>query len=151
MRRNIKLQRLLLACSTACLVLVAALGCGPGDGRVRVYPASGKVLVRGQPADGAVVTLYPTTPELQEAKVPPPTGTADGNGEFRLSTYGADDGAPAGEYQVTIVWPEARPENYVGIFEPRDQLRGQYATPNSSKLTANLESGGGELPPFELQ
>ena len=137
--------------SAACCVLVAALGCGAeGDG-VKVYPVSGKVLVNGQPAEGATVTFYSTNDELREHKLPPPTATVDANGEFRLSSYEPDDGAPVGEFQVTVVWPEPVPPNAVGVFDQKDRLRGRYANPQISKLTARVDPGGGELPPFELQ
>jgi hypothetical protein len=131
--------------------VVAASGCGDDGDRIQVYPVEGKVLVNGQPAQGATVALYPTSSALAEARLPPPTGTVDANGEFRLTSYESNDGAPAGEFQVTIVWPEPPPPNPVGVFEQKDRLRGRYANPQTSKLTATVEAGGGELPPFELQ
>jgi hypothetical protein len=70
---------------------------------------------------------------------------------FRLRSYSPDDGAPAGEFKVTVVWPAAPPPNATGVFQLKDRLGGRYANPETSKLTARVEPGGGEIAPFELQ
>jgi hypothetical protein len=132
-------------------LLVVAIGCGGGDGRVKVYPVHGKVLVKGQPASNARVVFYSAAPATPNQKNPTPAGNTDANGEFRLESYQADDGAPAGEYRVTIVWPEPPPPSFQGMFDAKDRLRGRYSNPETSKLTAKVESGGGEIPPFDLQ
>jgi hypothetical protein len=67
-----------------------------------------------------------------------------------LSSYEPDDGAPAGEFKVTVVWQEPPPPNAVGVFAQKDRLRGRYTNPQTSTLTARVEQGGGELPPFQL-
>ena len=118
---------------------------------VDLYPVSGKVLVKGQPAEGAKVTFYPTAAESMGPKMPVPAGTTDANGDFRLQSSEADDGAPAGEFKVTVVWPAPPPPNATGVFDLKDRLGGRYANPQTSKLTAQVEEGGGEIPPFELQ
>jgi hypothetical protein len=131
--------------------LVAAPGCGDDDGRVNVYPVSGRVLVKGQPADGAQVAFYPTAAELQGPKMPVPAATTDANGVFRLQSYELEDGAPAGEFKVTVAWPAPPAPNASGVFDLKDRLGGRYSNPQTSKLTARVEEGGGEIPPFELQ
>jgi hypothetical protein len=109
------------------------------------------VLVDGQPAADARVVFYSTAPAGPDLKTPTPAGTTDANGEFRLESFEAGDGAPIGEYTVTIVWPETPPPNFRGIFEAKDRLGGRYTSPESSKLTAKVEKGGGEIPPFALK
>jgi hypothetical protein len=144
---------------TALLVMVLSLplllvpGCGKKRGdRVTVYPVTGKVLVKGQPADGATVTFFAQAPPPTEGKAPPPpTGAVDSTGQFHLGTYEPDDGAPAGDYKVTISWPEAPPPNAKGIFDLKDRLQGRYSSPEKSTLKAQVPEGGGEIPPFELK
>jgi hypothetical protein len=131
-------------------LFAAAIGCGADDGRVQVYPVTGKVVVDGQPAEGADVVFYPTTPEVDGIKLPGPAGSTDANGVFRLRSYDPEDGAPAGEFKVTVVWPAPPPPNATGVFQVKDRLGGRYANPQTSTLTARVEPGGGELPPFEL-
>jgi hypothetical protein len=117
------------------LFSVLAVGCAPGDGKPRVYPVTGKVTVKGKPASGARVVFYPTAPDALE----------------KLQSFVPEDGAPEGDYKVTIVWPEPPPANAMGIFDQKDRLAGRYSNPEKSGLTAHVESGGGEIPPFDLQ
>jgi len=132
--------------------LTATLGCGGQDSdRVEVFPVSGKVLVNGQPAEGASVIFYSQSPDSEGKKMPVPGGTTDANGDFQLTSYESGDGAPAGEYKVAVVWYEPPSPNATGVSEQPDRLRGRYANPQTSKLTARVEQGCSELPPFELQ
>src|SRR5687767_9315615 len=118
--------------SLAGLTLLVTVGCDSDEDRVKVFPVTGKILVRGQPAEGAEVAFYPTSPELQGPKMPGPVGTTDANGQFRLRSYAPDDGAPAGDYMVTVVWPAPPPPNATGVFELKDRLAGRYANPQTS-------------------
>ena len=131
-----------------CLV---ALGCGKDDGHVKLYPVSGKVTVNGQPAAGARVVLYPKAAEVEGKKMPTPAAVVDANGQFQMESYVPGDGAPEGEYKVSITWLAPPPPNAQGIFDEKDRLSGRYSNPEKSGLTAHVESGGGELPPFELK
>jgi hypothetical protein len=126
-------------------------GCGENDTRVDVYPVKGKVLVGGQPAEGAQVVFYPQSPELQGPGMPVPEGTTDSDGQFELQSFDPADGAPAGDFNVTVSWPEPTPENFSGIIDPKDRLGGRYVDPQRSGLTVTVEKGGGELPPLELK
>jgi hypothetical protein len=131
---------------------VGLLGCGgPDDGRVKVYPSQGKVLVKGRPAEGAKVTFYRAGADVDGKKVPPPTGTADANGVFHLETYKSADGAPPGDYKVTVVWLESPPPNAQGIFDLKDRLQGRYSSAEKTPLKAQIPDGGGEILPFELK
>ena len=135
----------------ACLVCLISLGCGADSGRIKVYPVQGKVLVKGQPAQGARVVFYPTASEVDGKKLPTPAGETDESGEFRLESYTSKDGAPVGDYKVGITWLAPPPPNATGIFDQKDRLAGRYSKPDSSKLTAHVEKGGGEIPPFDLK
>jgi hypothetical protein len=131
--------------------LVAINACGKGDGRVKVYPAQGKVLVRGTPAEGAIVFFFPAG-DAKRPGIPAPNGTTDSQGVYKLSTYEADDGAPEGDYQVSISWPEPLPPNVrESVTGPKDRLGNRFSDPQKSKLTAKVAGGGGEIPAFALQ
>jgi hypothetical protein len=132
----------------------AVAGCRSDDGKVKLYPAHGKISVKGQPAEGAKVTFYSTSTTAvgtDGMKLPPSSGTTDASGVFHLETYKPDDGAPAGDYKVTVTWPEAPPPNAQGIFNQKDRLQGRYADLKTSQLTAKIEEGGGEIQTFELK
>jgi hypothetical protein len=132
--------------------LVSAVGCSStDDGRMEVYPVTGTVQVGGKPAEGAEVVFYGATPELQGPGTVAPRGVADANGVFHLQSYAPDDGAPAGKFNVTVVWPEPVPPDAGEMYRPKDRLNGKYAKPEGSGLTVEVPVGGGELPPFELK
>ncbi|MAT69068.1 MAG: hypothetical protein CMJ58_06035 [Planctomycetaceae bacterium] len=134
-----------------CVVLLAtAAGCS--DGRVPVYPVTGTVLVDGRPAVGAEVICYARNEELKRSGVPIPTGVVDDSGEFVLDSYGQGDGAPAGEYDLSVIWnvtvvdsddPESRVE--------RDQLAGRYEDPKSSGLNRVVNGGPTTWETLELR
>lgn len=135
------------------LLCVFAIGCGSKkDGLVEVVPVSGKVLVKGQPAEGARVVFYPISEELKGKGMPVPAGTTDDTGEFQLQSFRPDDGAPVGDFRVTVVWLEPTPPNAdPEMFRAKDRLQGRYSNPDTTKLTATVPDGGVQLPPFELQ
>src|SRR5688572_16419022 len=102
------MRKLSAVCALVCIL---ALGCGVKSDRIEVFPAQGKVLVNGQPADGARVVFYPKVAEVDGLQMPTPAATTDAAGEYHLESYDPEDGAPAGEYSVTVVWPEPPPPN----------------------------------------
>jgi hypothetical protein len=103
------------------------------------------VLFDGKPAAGATVFFCPVE---TEAEALAPYGVTDADGSFTLTTYLTFDGAPAGEYVVTVRWPgpPRRGEDAQGP----DRLKGRYDDPKTSKLRATVEKKPNELPPFQL-
>src|SRR6476646_2015341 len=83
------------------LTLAVSAGCG-GESRVPVFPVSGKLIVKGQPAVGAQVVLQ-TVKDAGAAGVAP-SGTVKDDGSFVITSYDSGDGAPAGEYVALIQW-----------------------------------------------
>jgi hypothetical protein len=86
----------------------ALLGASCGGGRgPKTYAVEGKVLHGGRPAAGARVVFHPK--DNADPQAPRPHGTAGADGSFHLTTNRPGDGAPAGEYSVTV--PSPRPTN----------------------------------------
>jgi hypothetical protein len=132
-----------IAWAVAASVLIACASCTRHDSRVPVYPVRGLVLVGDKPAKNAFVVFHPEGAEGPQALRPYGHATADGS--FKLTTFEADDGAPAGEYQVSVVWLAD-----VGGEDPPDQLKGRYRNPQTSKLKATIKEQVNELTPFKL-
>lgn len=146
-----------------CSLLVACcMGCGSSNDRGYIvheedlYPVSGQVLFEGKPASNASVVLHRTEQsplvESDTGEMVPalnPRGTCDKTGKFQLYTYAAGDGAPAGDFFVTVSWqdPEnrGRDENYPELLPKR------YLLPATSGLKAHVISGENVLPTFELK
>jgi hypothetical protein len=131
---------------TACvgLVLTAGLACD-SRGWKTCYPARGSVLFQGKPPVGAIVVLHPLDDPSPTAVRP--RATVDDNGTVVFSSYERADGAPAGEYAVTVsLWTEPSPTSP----EPRNLLPAKYASPATTDLRVRVESRATELPPIEL-
>jgi hypothetical protein len=125
--------------------------CGGGGG---LEPVRGKVLYKGEPAKGAVVSFHPVAGN--ELDTIPPTGVAGEDGSFSLSTRKPDDGAAPGHYVVTVVWPEppGLKKAKGGIPErgaAADQLKGNYADKAKSTLKVEIKKGTNQLEPFDLK
>ncbi|HEX3150569.1 MAG TPA: carboxypeptidase-like regulatory domain-containing protein [Gemmataceae bacterium] len=146
------MSRSSLAALALCFLI--ATGCGPSKG----YPVSGKVLVNGQPAAGAIVVLTPVSnPGTMDKK---PSGMTKEDGTFELMTFKEGDGAPPGDYLVSIIWPgkpksSGTPKGLSGGEDERasstDQLRGKYSDPQNSGLTVKIEAKANQLQPFDLK
>jgi hypothetical protein len=115
----------------------------PGDvvyNRQPTQPVRGKVLFEGQPVPGAYVVLQATAKERRRLRADALTGP---EGSFTLSTYVANDGAPAGEYAVTVVW---RRPFFDATGKPGpNRLPPRYADLKTTPLKARIKSGANEL------
>lgn len=129
-------------------LLLGALGCSSSDNAT--YPVELEVFVNGKPATGAVVVLYPTGGVKTDTALP--TGKVGEGGAVKLSTFAQDDGAPPGEYTVTVEWRDVK---YVGTDNLRefsaDKLKGKYKrhdSPNAPKVTVDKQPN--KLPALQL-
>jgi len=141
-----------LRCSSLALLAVlpwAVLGLSCSNG---LQPVSGKVLLKGQPLKGAVVTLHPKGPPDIKALIP--SGITGEDGTFTLST-GKEAGAAPGDYVATVVWlgqpPNApKPKGTEPPPDPIDQLQGRYSDAAKSKLPITIKTGMSQLDPIKL-
>ena len=127
------------------LVAPGPLSCGKDDGSKPVYPVRGQVFFQGKPTPGALVLFHPINDPNPQA--PRPHGRVDQDGHFTLSTYRADDGAPVGQYVVTIDWQKRIP-GHSGGGPSLMPLR--YRVPKESPLRATVGAETNNLPPFEI-
>lgn len=134
-------------------VMCAAVGCGaemPSDQRV-VFPAVGSVSFQGKPIPDATIRLHPVTPPTDGKPVYVSRGKVDDSGLFSVSTYGREDGAPAGEYRVAFSWlgPLA------GLTEDqedrlKERLPRKYTSPDTSGITVVVTEDVNILPEFVI-
>src|SRR5262249_4117417 len=126
----------------------ALMVCSCGDGRKQCFPASGEIYVDGKPAPDAIITLFPV--DGSDPKSVRPFGMADETGAFRISSYVQGDGAPAGEYIVTLEWRE-RSGLLKNNFEGPDRLKGKYADRTKSTLRVTIEKKSNDLGRYDLK
>lgn len=120
-----------------------------GSDRLTVYAAQGKLEWEGKPlADGALV-LHPVG--VKEPDFPVPRAVAREDGTFVVGTYAKDDGAPEGEYKVTVQWFKKPPRGSEDAPPPRNILPQRYARPDTSDLTLRIEKGENQLPTLKLR
>ena len=132
----------------AATALVLAAGCGePALQRTSVFPTTGSITVKGQPAHGAIVVLHP-----QNAAAPSgltPRANVDEQGRFAVSTYDRGDGAPEGDYVVTVMWFKPIKEN--GDFKAGPNvIPAKYSRAETSNLAVKIAAGQNVLPPLKL-
>jgi hypothetical protein len=88
-----------------------------------------------KPAKGTLLVFHPANGDASDAHKP--VAMTDEKGQFILTTYLPGDGAPAGDYVVTLIRPA--PKRTPLDREGADLLRGKYADPNSPKITCTVE------------
>ena len=105
-------------------------GCGPGEKpKATLYPVTGKVLVNGKAPVRAEVQLVAEPPLFDEAKRSlGPHGIVQEDGTFQIGTYTDTDGAPEGDYAVTMIWRVITEEGGEESFGP-DRLNASQANP----------------------
>jgi hypothetical protein len=129
----------------ACIAL-ASSSCARNE-RVPVFPVQGKVLLHGKPLAHAFVVFHPV--ERSGPGDLRPRAQAENDGTFFLSTYDSEDGAPLGEYRVTV--EKFKPPTDADNGPPVNLLPARFARPDTSRLTARVHEGSNDLPPFELK
>ncbi len=119
----------------AAILISSLIGCGESEFRHSVFPASGKITKDGKPVANAIVVFHPTDPNTiripegrQGIEIANPTTTTDETGAFRLSTYFAADGAPAGEYKVTVILPSQKFDQKKGAPTEGDEEKAPHAS-----------------------
>ena len=136
---------------SASLAALAALcsvaGCSHSQGP-KCFPVRGQVFYKGKPLADAVVVLHPRSGNVEGNHKPVARTTATGS--FSVTTSQPGDGAPPGEYGITI---ELRAPQTIGeevVRNGPNLLPAKYALPASSGLMCVVEQGENEIPAINL-
>lgn len=151
----------------ACLLIaVFASGCGGSDGPpVAVFPVSGVVTFNGKPVVGADVTF--TNSEKKRSAF----GRTNDKGEYRLTTFSANDGAVEGRSVVSVlkaapavdvvaeadidseayVPPDVNAKPVKSNKKQEAQLPERYSNPATSGLMAVISTDRENTHNFELE
>jgi hypothetical protein len=144
---GLKIRRFhgLLAWLCLSWALVACPGCGTGERRVPTYKASGQVLsAEGKAVANALLVLHPVD---AKTTAPKPRATTDGEGRFQLTTYDTGDGAPDGEFIVTVEqWFRDDPNE-----APTNHLPPALGRPDSSSIRISIAKTENSLEPIRLR
>lgn len=163
------MSSLKLCYSAAIMTAFFMSGCGGGavggGDRQPVHRTSGKITLEGAPVAGATVTFSP------KGSGPPATGKTNANGEYKLTTYDAEDGATAGDFVVLVVKSsapasvdpdaghdadgsggegDAMHAAQPAADEPESALPRKYSRVEDSDLTATVSAGAPNKFDFDL-
>lgn len=132
-----ELSRLVIVGIGALVLLVGCQSQYPDE--KPVYKISGTVLVDGQPAEGVQITLHDDA-GVDTSDPTFSSGFTDANGKVVISTHAQGDGAPAGNYRVTLMWGQVNPlsMNYGGP----DKLQGRYSDAKTTPFTLQVSAEG---------
>ncbi len=136
------------------VAVVALSGCGEKTGTI---PISGKVTYQGKPLANARVTFAP------KAGGRPADGITNVDGQYKLGTYMAGDGALPGDYSVAIshsdvdvTKPPSTEITDGAVYEPmkedvaKSKIPAKYQSPAQSGLKAVVEASGPKVFDFAL-
>ena len=130
----------MLRSSAFLLLLTLVAGC-PGGGGSGLTDVSGTVKLGGQPLESGTITFMPVGGTTSS------TGEIE-DGEYSLSTTTPGDGAPPGDYQVTVTAWEKLPT----MTEPGvPAVPERYMNASTSGLTAKVEPQPSQTIDFSLQ
>lgn len=129
------------------VAVMSFVGCGEASlEKVPVFPAKGTITYQGKPIPGAMITLHPVTPV---ENVPTPRANVAKDGTFSVKTYGTEEGAPEGDYKLTVLW-------YKPIYNGPDFTSGpnvipqKFTKPETTDIQVKIASGQNDLPAIKL-
>lgn len=133
---------------SSCALAFLLAGCGGAElPRLPVHPVEGQVQLKGAPLANALVVLHP---KKQDPKFPfAARGQTGPDGKFQVTTYDANDGAPVGEYLVTVECYQVIDNN--GSLEPGPNiLNPKLASQAATDITVSVKEGPNTLAPIEV-
>jgi hypothetical protein len=149
-RSRLFAARFVIAAGLAGLLLA---GC-QGSKHPTVYPVTGELFVKGQPAAGARLTLSPAeNPDPALWKMGYPIAIVQPDGKFAFTSYEPDDGAPPGNYKLIASWLEG--DTGVPSEDPdapplKALLDAKYNAPDTTPWTVVVEPKSNRLTRFEV-
>jgi hypothetical protein len=154
----------------ASTLAAAFSGCGESNG---LYPVSGQVKYKGEPATG--VTLYFHPEGGKPSGLPVPMAVTEQDGTFVVRSGDLGKGAPPGSYHILLEWRDRSPassQRVVASFSPpsngrrkagqappkirstaslpADRLNGYYSDIEHPQMKAEIKPGRNDLPTIEL-
>lgn len=137
------------AALSAVVVALAMVGCSKTDKRLVVYAAEGRVTWKGKPLAGAQLAFYPQGASTDATTVTPRAQT-DAEGRFKVKTYETADGAPEGEYAVTVLYyPMEKKDG--GWVAGANAVPAKYSNPKTTDLRVQVAKQANTLPILSLQ
>jgi hypothetical protein len=120
---------------------IVAAGCSKGDWKAETYRVQGSLTINGTAPEGAVLIFLPVG-QPPDSRGTNPWANIRNDGTYVVSMYEFEDGAPEGEYAMTLRWPTKD-------GPPMDRLSGAFATADKAIQTI-VVNGDLEIPHVAL-
>ncbi len=138
-------------------VLLVLPGCGTSGPKLQ--PVRGELFVNKQPAKGALVVFHPVNDNRVSAIRP--SAEVQEDGSFSLTSIKPRDGAPEGDYVVTVSWPVQKATSMAAIKgmggegeskgATTDRLGDRYRNAGSSTIRRKITLGTGQIERIDIQ
>lgn len=112
----------------------------------KTIPVTGKVLVDGEPVKDLWVTLHSENTSADSLQ---PKAQTDENGDFKITSYIGGDGAPQGNYKITVQWLKF--QQFGSQWVGPDKLDGPNGDVKTTELTVAVADKPVTLPTFEVK
>jgi hypothetical protein len=138
------------------LAVTLSAGCSKGPPPIKgtklsLYPVTGKLLMDGQPMTRATIIFHPIKEWPKGTATSRPRAVVDKDGTFKVSTYANADGAPAGDYKVTISWKgEGKGLSGEQLDDEPEKAPEIFQEPKRSKIRVKIKEGDNTLPTWDL-
>ena len=109
---------------------------------------AGQVVYQNQPLAEAMVVFHPLATPSE--KFPQPMGTTTADGRFVTTTFKSGDGAPEGEYAITIELREPRQIGEEIVRDGPNLLPAKYASAPETPLRFKVQPGKNQVPEIRL-
>ena len=81
----------------------------------------------------------------------PPRGKTDKDGVFVVGSRLSNDGACAGDYDVTLIWPEEQDPKNPAENTPPARLKKRYDDVKHAPWRIHVKAGDNALEPFTIE
>jgi len=96
------------------------------------------------------VTQGPAQPDGTAAEPIRPSAQINPDGSFLVTTFRGGDGAPAGDYRVTVQWHRSVLQDGVPVAGP-NVLPPEYGDPKTTPLKVTVKPEANTVEPWSIQ
>ncbi len=134
---------------------MAVPACGGDPGQLPVYPVKGEVRLNNEPTEGAFLVFHPvsgdaTKGDKRTGEPLKPTAQVKSDGSYLLTTYTEGDGAPAGDYAVTLEWRKLVKKEGDVAAGP-NVIPPEYARPESTPWKVTVKTDANLVEPKQIE
>jgi hypothetical protein len=134
------------------LLMVAAVTCSLAGCSGKVgpvcYPVRGQVSYKGKPLAEAMVVMHRLGGDVEGKQKPMAYTSA--NGEFAVTTLQPGDGAPPGDYAVTVELRAVQTGGEEPVRNGPNVLPAKYAKPANSNIKFAVKEGENQIPAINI-